>query len=303
MDPWGALPVFFYMKLDISIIGCGRVGTALAVFLSRAGYAVTGLFSRHIGSAEKAAVAADRGKVYDTLQGAVEVADIVFITTPDQLIEEVCGELAAIKGLVDKRMVLHCSGALSSEILSSARACGADVGSLHPLQSFAPYVPEQKSPFQGIHISVEGSDRAVMAGKEMVADLGGSCFTLPTHAKTLYHASAVVASNYLVTLEHFALDLLKAANLSEKEAYLILEPLITGTLNNIQNRGTQEALTGPVARGDAAVVADHLGDLEKKMPEYVALYKMMGQYTLELAPKGGTLDKKAIQSLSELFRQ
>ena len=279
------------------------MGTAMAVFLSRAGYTVTGLFSRHIESAEKAVVAAGSGKVYDTLQGVVKGGDIVFITTPDQLIEEVCGELAAIKGLVDKRMVLHCSGALSSEILSAARACGADVGSLHPLQSFAPYVPEQESPFQGIHISVEGSDRAVMAGKEMVTDLGGSCFTLPTHAKTLYHASAVVASNYLVTLEHFALDLLKAANLSEEDAYPILEPLITGTLNNIKNRGTQGALTGPVARGDAAVVADHLADLEKKMPEYVALYKMMGHYTLELAQKGGTLDKNSIQSLSKLFTQ
>ncbi|GAB6143869.1 Rossmann-like and DUF2520 domain-containing protein [Desulfocicer niacini] len=293
------------MKPDISIIGCGRVGTALAVFLSRAGYPVMGLFSRHIGSAEKAAVAADiagiGGKVYDALQGAVAVADIVFITTPDQLIEEVCGELAAIKGLVDKRMIMHCSGALSSEILSSARVCGADVGSLHPLQSFAPYVPEQKSPFKGIHISVEGADRAVTVGKEMVDALGGSCFTLPTHAKTLYHASAVVASNYLVTLEHFALDLLKAANVSEKEAYLILEPLITGTLNNIKNRGAQGALTGPVARGDAAVVADHLVDIEKKMPEYVDFYKMMGRYTLELARQGGTLDDKAVQGLSSLF--
>ncbi|SMC56048.1 Predicted oxidoreductase, contains short-chain dehydrogenase (SDR) and DUF2520 domains [Desulfocicer vacuolatum DSM 3385] len=291
------------MKPDITIIGCGRVGTALAVFLSRAGYPVTGFFSRHLESAEKAAKAAGTGKVYDTLQGAVTVADIVFITTPDQLIEGVCEELAAIEGLLDKRMVMHCSGALSSEILSAARACGADVGSIHPLQSFAPYVPGQASPFQGIHISVEGSDRAVTAGKEMAVNLGGACFTLPTHAKTLYHASAVVASNYLVTLEHFALDLLKAANLSEKEAYPILEPLITGTLNNIKNRGTQGALTGPVARGDAAVVADHLGDLEKKMPEYVALYKMMGKYTLKLAQKGGTLDKEAIQSLSKLFAQ
>ena len=296
------MPVFFYMKPSISIIGCGRVGTALAVFLSRAGYPVTGLCSRHIDSAQNAAKAAGTGTVYDTLQGAVEVADIVFITTPDQLIEGVCGELAAIKGLVDKRMVLHCSGALSSEILSSARACGADVGSLHPLQSFAPYVVEQKSPFQGIHISVEGSERAVMTGTEMVTALGGSCFTLPTHAKTLYHASAVVASNYLVTLEHFALDLLKAANLSEKEAYLILEPLITGTLNNIKNRGTRGALTGPVARGDAGVVADHLRDIEKKMPEYAALYKMMGRYTLELARQGGTLDDGAIQGLSSLFK-
>jgi predicted short-subunit dehydrogenase-like oxidoreductase (DUF2520 family) len=291
------------MKPDISIIGCGRVGTALAVFLSRAGYTITGLFSRRLDSAEKAAAAAGSGKVYDTVQGAVAVGDIVFITTPDQLIEGVCQELSATRGLVDKRIVLHCSGALSSEILSTARACGAETGSLHPLQSFAPYVSGQNSPFLGIHISVEGSDSAVMTGKTMVTDLGGSCFTLPTHAKTLYHASAVVASNYLVTLEHFALDLLKAANLSEKEAYLILEPLITGTLNNIKNRGTQGALTGPVARGDAGVVADHLVDLEKKMPEYVALYKMMGRYTLELAQNGGSLDEVSIRKLSQIFTQ
>ncbi len=289
------------MKPNVSIIGCGRVGTALAVFLSQAGYPVSGLFSRHLESTEKAAQAVGKGRVCHGVEQAVAAGDIIFITTPDQLIESVCQNIASIKGAMDQKIIFHCSGALSSRILSSARARGADIGSLHPLQSFAPYVPGQASPFQGIHISVEGSDNAVTAGKQMVADLGGSCFTLPTHAKTLYHASAVVASNYLVTLEHFALDLLKAADLSENEAYLILEPLITGTLNNIKNRGAQGALTGPVARGDVGVVADHLADIEKKMPEYVALYKMMGRYTLELAQKGGTLDDSAVQGLSTLF--
>ena len=289
------------MKPNISIIGCGRVGTALAVFLSRAAYPVSGLFSRHLESAEKAAMAAGKGRVCQDVGQAVAAGDIIFITTPDQVIEAVCREIAAIKGAVAQKIILHCSGALSSRILSSARAGGAGIGSLHPLQSFAPYVQGQASPFQGIHISVEGNDAAVAAGKQMVADLGGSCFTLPTHAKTLYHASAVVASNYLVTLEHFALDLLKAADLSEKEAYPILEPLITGTLNNIKNRGAQGALTGPVARGDAGVVADHLADIEKTMPQYAALYKMMGRYTLELAQKGGTLDEGAVRRLSALF--
>ena len=286
----------------ISIIGCGRVGTALAVFLARAGYDIAGLASAHAASAEAAAGAAGQGRVYDTAHKAVAAGDVVFITTPDQLIEPVCRILARETGLLAERMVFHCSGALSSKILSSAGKAGAHVGSIHPLQSFAPYAPGQSSPFSGIHISVEGDGEAVAAGKKMVAALGGSFFTLPTHAKTLYHAAAVVASNYLVTLEHFAVSLLSQASLSEKEAFAILEPLISGTLNNIRNQGTGHALTGPVARGDAAVVADHLADLEQKMPDYVALYKILGRHTLDIARQmAAGQDTEGFQSLERLF--
>jgi len=151
-------------------------------------------------------------------------------------------------------------------------------------------------------MSIEGDVEAVELGKKIVNALEANSFTIPTHAKTVYHASAVVASNYLVTLEHFALELLKEANLTESGAYQILEPLIIGTLNNIKARGSVNALTGPIARGDDEIVSKHLEDIDKKLPQFSDLYRLLGKYTLDITAKQGEISEDAMQKLESLFK-
>ncbi|MCP4116664.1 MAG: DUF2520 domain-containing protein [Desulfobacteraceae bacterium] len=287
---------------SISIIGCGRVGTALAVFLARAGFPLAGVASRSLASARNTARLAGAGQVFDTPTDAAKNGNVLFITTPDAAIEGVFADLVAQKALQSGSVVFHCSGALSSGILVKEGTAGIATGSIHPLQSFAPCEAGQASPFKGINISVEGDDSAVELGTRMVEALGGVSFTIPTRAKTLYHAAAVVASNYLVTLERFAIDLLREAELSEARAYEILSPLILGTLSNIGNRGTVAALTGPVARGDREIVERHMADIEKVRPEYSELYRLLGQYTLKIAREGGDLDPGSADRLEALFK-
>jgi predicted short-subunit dehydrogenase-like oxidoreductase (DUF2520 family) len=270
-------------KLEFCIIGCGRLGITLAAFLSKQGFIPKAFHSKSLDSAKRALGFVGKGKVYENITNAVRTCDLVFITTPDTIIELVCEKIAKENGFNSEKIVYHLSGALSSSILTSAKKDGASTGSIHPLQAFAPYEKGQKSPFKGINISIEGDDNAVEFGKEIVNALKANSFTIPTQAKTMYHASAVVASNYLVTLEHFALQLLKEANLSEENAYEILEPLIMGTLNNIKARGSVKALTGPVARGDFEIVSRHLSDIDKKMPQFSDLYRLLGKHTLDIA--------------------
>lgn len=284
-----------------SIIGCGRVGTSLAVFLSRAGYTVNGFFSRSAGSAEQARDAAGSGRVFKSPEEAASAGGIIFITTPDSSIESVCSRIAGNSGFRKGMLVMHCSGALSSEILASAAASGASTGSLHPLQSFAAYAHGQPSPFKGINISVEGDAVAVAAGTQMIRDLKAECVTIPTHAKTLYHASAVVASNYLVTVENFALQLLMEAGISETRAFEILEPLIRGTLANIKQQGIVSSLTGPIARGDAEIVANHMEALDKVRPEFSSLYRLLGRHTLEIAAARDDLAPESVLALKRLL--
>ncbi|MCP4673911.1 MAG: DUF2520 domain-containing protein [Desulfobacula sp.] len=288
-------------KKEFCLIGCGRLGINLAVFLSKQGFIPRAFSSKNLASAEAALELAGRGQVYENPVKAVKTSNIVFITTPDTMIEPVCENIARNSGFNKNSVVFHLSGALSSGILTSAKLNGAYVGSIHPLQAFAPYEQGQESPFKGINISIEGDDEAIVLGKEIVNALRANSFTIPTNAKTLYHASAVVASNYLVTLEHFALELLKKADQPEEKAYDILEPLILGTLNNIKARGCINALTGPVARGDHEIVSRHLLDIDKKMPQFSKLYRMLGQYTLDIAEKRGDLSKNDIQKLGDLF--
>ncbi len=287
---------------EFCIIGCGRLGISLGVFLSRQGFEPRAFSSRTLDSARRAAEFAGSGQVYENPVEAAGSCSLVFITTPDTLIEPVCEQIAAEKGFRKGAVVYHLSGALSSSILVSAKESQAHVGSIHPLQAFAPYSPGQESPFKGINISIEGDGPAVTLGKEIVNALKANSFTIPTDAKTMYHASAVVASNYLVTLEHFALELLRSAGITEQDAYEILEPLIMGTLNNIKARGSVNALTGPVVRGDDAIVQRHLLDIDQKMPQFSELYRVLGRYTLDIARQRGQVGKAAGQKLSALFK-
>ncbi len=239
--------------------------------------------------------------MFDTAAECARAGDIVFITTPDGLIESICGDLAQQNALGPKTMVFHLSGAHSSEILAQAKQAGAVVGSIHPLQSFTLYEPGQANPFEGINISVEGDPDAVCQGKDIAAALGAQAFAIPTESKTLYHASAVVASNYLVTLMRFALTLLMETGLREDVAFEILSPLIQGTLSNIGSKGCTRALTGPVVRGDHETVSRHLADIDEKIPQFSTLYRLLGTHTLDIAKAGEGLPEEAEQILSKLF--
>ncbi len=289
-------------NMEFGVIGCGRLGTSLAVFLSRQGFVAKAFSSKSRESAQKACDHVGTGQVYDDPIEAAKACPLVFITTPDTVIEPVCEMIASKNGFNKETVVFHLSGALSSSILVSAKSKMAYVGSIHPLQAFAPYEMGQDSPFKGINISIEGDDVAVELGKEIVNALKANSFTIPTDAKTVYHASAVVASNYLVTLEHFALELLKAAGISEQNAYEILEPLIMGTLNNIKARGSVNALTGPVARGDDEIVSRHLEGIDKKLPQFSKLYRLLGSHTLDIAAQRDQISEDAKKKLSDLFK-
>ena len=178
------------MKPSFAIIGCGRVGTALARHLSRAGYQPAGFFSRTRDSALNAAErAGNESAVFDNPWRAAANGEVVFVTTPDHSIAPVCQAIADNTGFTEKAVVLHCSGALSSNILSPASAAGASIGSMHPLQSFAAVI--EGNPFSGIKMAVEGDAAAVDSAWEMAKDLGADPFSIRTEGKTLYHAAAV----------------------------------------------------------------------------------------------------------------
>jgi predicted short-subunit dehydrogenase-like oxidoreductase (DUF2520 family) len=143
-------------KKEFCLIGCGRLGINLAVFLSQQGFIPKAFASKNIESAKKALEITGQGKVYENPVDAAKSCSLVFITTPDSIIEPVCENIAQQSGFNKNSVVFHLSGALSSGILKSAKQNGADVGSIHPLQAFAPYEQGQESPFKGINISIEG---------------------------------------------------------------------------------------------------------------------------------------------------
>ncbi|MDD2389164.1 MAG: DUF2520 domain-containing protein [Desulfobacterales bacterium] len=288
------------MKPSFAIIGCGKVGTTLANFLTQAGYKSAGMASKTLASARNAADLAGIGKFSKINWDISRSADIIFITTPDSVIVEACLQIADNGGFSEQSIVFHCSGLLSSRILSPARRCGAAIGSMHPLQSFASKQITQ-NPFKDIIISAEGDPEAVSAARIISTDLGAQFMEIKTEAKTLYHASAVVVSNYLVTLLDLAFKLIKDAGVPDKEAFKLFKPLIEGTLSNIENVGIPQALTGPIERGDAETIVTHMDEIQSKKPELLSLYRQLGIHTIDIATAKGSLSHAAVQKLEEVF--
>jgi predicted short-subunit dehydrogenase-like oxidoreductase (DUF2520 family) len=277
-----------------AIIGCGKVGVTLAWHLAHIGYLPIGFASRRAASAHAAAESAGGGRVCRDPWEAAADADVVFITTPDGTIGAVAEGLAEHKGLKRGAVVLHCSGALSSEIIAAVRRCGAYAGSLHPLQSFAaPAFPE--NPFRGIIMAGEGDAKARDLAREIATGFQAAFLTIETDHKTLYHAAAVVASNYLVTLLAASTQLLERSGIAPEETLKVILPLVRGTLNNIEKRGVADALTGPIARGDIATVEAHCRKIEQSLPDLLPFYQVLGRYTLPLVQGNVRADK-----LSEL---
>jgi len=294
------------MKKTVAIVGCGKVGSAFGIYLGSRGskengYRHVGFASKTLGSAQKASARAGSHLFTDRPIEATQEADIVLITTPDDVIESVCREIAEQNGFKKGGVVLHCSGALPSTILKAASQCHAFVGSIHPLQSFSSDEFDE-NPFNGIIAAIEGDPAAAKEAARIAEALGARPIAIRTDAKVLYHAAAVVASNYLVTLIDFAFKLIEQAGVSENEALDVLKPLIDGTLENIKKFGVEKALTGPIARGDVATVESHVQEIEKKVPGLLELYKTLASHTIGVARAGKMISESAEKSLCKLVK-
>lgn len=273
--------------MKFGIIGAGIVGTALAVRLAEAGHECMGVNTRSLLSYERFRSYLDIGHL--SLEELVPRADILFITTQDGMIRKVAENLNAKELIKPGQVWIHCSGSLPSDILRVKETLPSQCLSIHPLQAFAS-VEKALAILPGTHFGIEGDNPAL--GEKIVKDLGGIPHPILASQKSLYHAGAVVASNYLVVLASLAVDLFAEAGIQAEDALASLLPLMGGTLYNLEQVGLPQALTGPIARGDAQVVQGHLNHMPIKLVE---IYQGLGLKALELGES-----KKAQQGLSYL---
>lgn len=284
----------------VAIIGAGVVGTAMGYLLKKRGYHIVAIASRKMESAERAREFIGEGEVSTNPSATAKKAEIIFITTPDSAIEEVCIKTASERGFNSGAIVFHMSGALSSEVLSSARKVGAKIASIHPLQSMAD-VGEAVKNLPGSYFCIEGDEDALSVAKGIVNILGGKEITIGIEKKPLYHAGASVASNFLVATIRFGLELFEAAGVSQEDSINALMPLIKGTVVNIENLGIPRALTGPISRGDAGIIEDHLKAIKKVKYGLVNLYSELGRYTVKVAMEKGSIKEEDAEGVLSLF--
>jgi len=281
----------------IGFIGAGTTGTALAVRLAQHGYQVIAVSSRSLNSAEKLAGMISGCQVYNGAQEVADVAQLVFVTTPDDTIPEVAAEVQWHK----EQNVVHCSGAHSVDILEAAKQRGANTGCFHPLQTFAS-VDQAIDNMPGSTFAIEAEEPLLGVLEEMATALEGDWVNLKDGDKVLYHTAAVFACNYLVTLVKLATDLWQTFGVSPAQATKALMPLLRGTLSNIENVGLPNCLTGPIARGDLGTISRHLESLEKQATPLLNIYKELGRQTIPIALAKGKIDLQRTEELKALLR-
>lgn len=284
--------------VKIGFVGAGTVGTALAVRLSQRGCPVIAASSRSLSSAQKLAELVNNCQVCQTAQEVADAAQLVFITTPDDVIAGVASEVQ----WHEEQGVVHCSGAHSVDILEPAKRLGAAIGSFHPLQTFASYQQAIEN-LPGSTFVVEAEEPLLSQLKGLACILDGSYVELKPGNKVLYHAAAVFVSNYLVTLVKLALDLWQDFGVAPDEATKALLPLLKGTINNIDNIGLPHCLTGPVARGDLSTIGKHLSALEAKDYSLLITYKELGLQTVPIALAKGRIDEHRAEEITTLLKK
>jgi predicted short-subunit dehydrogenase-like oxidoreductase (DUF2520 family) len=298
-------------KPSVAIIGPGRLGFALAVALRKSGYPILAFVSRRAEHARKAARLFNETEKLTRPLGVDQLAqlpqtDLIIIATPDDAIEETARRLAACERLASGpsskagRTVLHTSGALSSEVLAPLEQAGFHTGSLHPLVSVSKPAAGAKA-LHGAFFCLEGDKAALKLAGKIVSDLGGTSFSIRPENKALYHAAAVMASGHVVALFDLATQMLAACGLNQSTARRILLPLVQSAIANLKVSDTAMALTGTFSRGDVATVQRHLKALSQKdLAAALAVYKLLGLRSVELAQKNG-IDSKVLKQIQKLL--
>ena len=216
---------------------------------------------------------------------------IVILAVPDSALNEVVFDLAMMGPAPPGCVALHLSGALSTDALEPLHHRGYAVGSMHPLMAVAdPWLAGDR--LIGAAFAMTGEPVANNAARRIVAELGGVPLTIAASQRPLYHAAAVMASNYLVALTGAAVRMLGHAGVSEEDALRALVPLLRGTLDNMAQLGVPASVTGPIARGDVDTVRLHLARLSG---EDRVLYSGLGMELLRLARSAGLDEARAAE--------
>ena len=258
----------------LAVVGPGRVGWALARAAGGAGYTVAAIAGGTPAARASLAAATGAEDLAQVQRMADVAADIVLLTVPDR---EIVGLARALRGL-DAALV-HPAGALAASALGVPRA-----GSFHPLCSFAG--PPRDVDLRGFGVAIDATDGELAAVLRRLAEaLGMVPLDVPPESRARYHAAAVLAGNASLALLEAARRQLVALGLDADVSARVLAGLLGSVAGNVQRLGLDEALSGPIRRGDVETVTRNLDALDSGDPEAAAVYRLLGRLTLGVAAR------------------
>ncbi|WP_330464889.1 Rossmann-like and DUF2520 domain-containing protein [Micromonospora zamorensis] len=279
--------------LTVGVIGAGRVGAVLGAALTAAGHRVVAVAGDSSASRARLALLLPEVPRRPAAAVAHAAADLLLIAVPDDALAGVVADLADRGALRPGQVVAHTSGAHGLAVLAPAAEVGARPLALHPAMTFTG-TPDDLTRLPGISYGVTAPAELRPLAARLVADLGGVPEWVAESDRPLYHAALAHGANHLVTLVNEAADRLRDAGVDRPEK--VLAPLLRAALENALRLG-DDALTGPVSRGDAGTVARHLARLASTAPESVPAYLALARRTADRAIAAGRLRPVDAQSL------
>jgi predicted short-subunit dehydrogenase-like oxidoreductase (DUF2520 family) len=262
----------------IAIVGPGRLGSALALELTRAGYRITAIIPGNSSSSRRKARELAK-QVHARWSAATLEADLIWFCVPDREIARAARQLAKAMDWKGK-IAFHSSGALASDELKVLRGRGAALAAVHPLMTF---VQGSVPLLNSVPFGLEGDPKALLLARKIVHELGAETFSVPKNKKSVYHAWSAFISPLLIAFLVTGEKVARTAGLSAAEARRKMLPIVRQTLANYVKLGPAEAFSGPIVRGDARVVGQHLKEL-KKISGAEEVYRALARAALRYLP-------------------
>jgi len=270
-------------KPTIAIIGPGRAGSALGRALHQAGYTVAAIGGRNPDNVRN--LADELGaRACQSPATTIDLADLTILAVPDEVILSLATEMVDSLCSAAGHAAVHLSGAQGRAAIRPLAERGSlRTGVFHPLQAFR-RGPEAVHNVPGTYFGIDADAPLRDQLTQMARDLQGHPFDLSRVDRALYHAAAVFAANYPITLLAEAITLAVEAGLDGDTARQGMTTLLAGAVNNLRDLAPADAITGPASRGDQGTIDRHLEAL-KNDPELQRLYQLLADRTKELSPK------------------
>ena len=264
--------------MRIGFIGAGKVGFSMGKYFAEHHIDVSGYYSQSTNSAKEAADFT-KSKYYETTGELVRDSEVIFITVPDDAIGQVWEQLKTLQPEIKDKIICHCSGVLSSKIFSDISAYNCSGLSIHPLLAVSSKSQSYKE-ISSTLFTIEGEEKAAIKFKELLNSCGNEVIFIEPQEKVRYHAAAVMASNLVIGLVETAVQELIKCGFTKELAMKAIIPFMQKNVAHLGEHTLEEALTGPVERGDVGTVKAHLDKLDGNNKE---IYRLLSLKALEIA--------------------
>ncbi len=290
-------------RLGVGVVGAGRVGAVLGSALRAAGHPVVAASAVSTQSRERAELLLPGVPVVDVPE-VVRRAELVLLAVPDDALGPLVAGLATTGAWQAGQLVVHTAGRYGTGVLGPARDAGAIPLAIHPAMTFTG-TSLDLSRLEGCPFAVTAPAAVLPIAQALVVEIGGEPFVVGEDDRGLYHAGLAHGANHLVVLVAQAAAALAAAGV--EDAGRTLRPLLEAALDGALRAQSREggpgaigALTGPVRRGDAGTVAEHLDVLAglaaaNGAVDVVEGYRALARAATTRAVAAGLLDDDGAQ--------